>query len=352
MVGTGRGAELGVLIKSGDALEAAHRVDTVVLDKTGTLTRGAPSVTDVVPVNGFDAAAVLRLAASAEWGSEHPLGEAMVRHAHDQNLALTRPEEFEAIPGQGIVARVGSQTVVVGNPTLLGSRGVSVDGANETGERFARAGKTPIFVVVDGSVAGIVAVADTLKPYSREVVQALRRRGLDVVMLTGDNVVTAQAIAAQVGIAHFRAGVLPQDKADEVRKLRAAGRRVAVVGDGVNDAPALAEADLGIAIGAGTDIAMESAGIVLVGEDLRGILTAITLSQQTMRTIRQNLFWAFAYNVILIPLAAGALYPVFGILLNPMLAALAMASSSVTVVTNSLRLRWFAPLHMATAEGR
>jgi Cu+-exporting ATPase len=327
-------------------------VDTIVLDKTGTLTRGAPSVTDVVPVDGFDAAAVLRLAASAEWGSEHPLGEAMVRHAHDQNLALTRPEEFEAIPGQGIAARVGSQTVVVGNPTLLESRGVSVDGANETGERFARAGKTPIFVVVDGSVAGIVAVADTLKPYSREVVQALRRRGLDVVMLTGDNVVTAQAIAAQVGIAHFRAGVLPQDKADEVRKLRAAGRRVAVVGDGVNDAPALAEADLGIAIGAGTDIAMESAGIVLVGEDLRGILTAITLSQQTMRTIRQNLFWAFAYNVILIPLAAGALYPVFGILLNPMLAALAMASSSVTVVTNSLRLRWFAPLHMATAEGR
>jgi len=276
----------------------------------------------------------------------------MVRHAHDQNLALIRPEQFEAIPGQGIVARVASQTVVVGNPTLLESRGVSVDGANETGERFARAGKTPIFVVVDGSVAGIVAVADTLKPYSREVVQVLRRRGLDVVMLTGDNVVTTQAIAAQVGIAHFRAGVLPQDKADEVRKLRAAGRRVAVVGDGVNDAPALAEADLGIAIGAGTDIAIESAGIVLVGEDLRGILTAITLSQQTMRTIRQNLFWAFAYNVILIPLAAGALYPVFGILLNPMLAALAMASSSVTVITNSLRLRWFAPLHIATGEGR
>ncbi|OLC29499.1 MAG: copper-translocating P-type ATPase [Armatimonadetes bacterium 13_1_40CM_64_14] len=352
MVGTGRGAGLGVLIKSGDALETAHRVDTIVLDKTGTLTRGTPSVTDVVPVNGLDAADVLRLAASAEWGSEHPLGEAMVRHAHAQNLALLRPEGFEAIPGQGIVARVGSQTVVVGNPTLLESRGVSVDGTKKIGQDLARAGKTPMYVVVDGSVAGIVAVADTLKPHSREVVEALRHRGLDVVMLTGDNVETAQAVAGQVGIEHFRAGVLPHHKADEVKRLRAAGRRVAVVGDGVNDAPALAEADLGMAIGAGTDVAMESADVVLVGEDLRGILTAITLSQQTMRTIRQNLFWAFAYNVVLIPLAAGALYPLFGILLNPMLAALAMASSSVTVVTNSLRLRWFASPRVATSEGR
>ena len=352
MVGTGRGAELGVLIKSGDALETAHRVDTIVLDKTGTLTRGTPSVTDVIPVNGFDAAGVLRLAASAEWGSEHPLGEAIIRHAHDQNLALLRPEGFEAIPGQGIVAKVGSQRVLVGNPTLLESRRVSANGAEKTGQSLARAGKTPMYVVVDGSVAGIVAVADVIKPHSREVIQELRRRGQDVVMLTGDNVVTAQAIAAQVGIDHFRAEVLPQHKADEVRKLRAAGRRVAMVGDGVNDAPALAEADLGMAIGAGTDVAMESAAIVLVGEDLRGILTAIALSQQTMRTIRQNLFWAFAYNVVLIPLAAGALFPLFQILLNPMLAALAMASSSVTVVTNSLRLRWFAAPAIATAERR
>jgi Cu+-exporting ATPase len=352
MVGTGRGAELGVLIKSADALETAHRVDTIVLDKTGTLTRGVPSVTDIVPVNGYDAAGVLRLGASAEWGSEHPLGEAMVRQAHEKKLALARPERFEAIPGQGIVATVGSQTVLVGNPKLMELREVSMNGATLTGLRLAREGKTPMYVVVDGQVAGIVAVADTLKPGAREVVQALQRRGLDVVMLTGDNAVTAEAIAAQVGIEHFRAEVLPHHKADEIRKLQAAGRRVAVVGDGVNDAPALAQADLGVAIGAGSDVAVESADIVLVGEDLWGLLTAITLSHRTMRTIRQNLFWAFAYNVVLIPLAAGALYPLSGILLNPMLAALAMASSSVSVVTNSLRLRWFAAPRFAAAEGR
>jgi Cu+-exporting ATPase len=276
----------------------------------------------------------------------------MVRQAHDQNLVLIRPERFEAIPGQGIVATVGSQTVLVGNPKLLESRGVSVDSATQTGLGLARAGKTPMFVVIDGQVAGIVAVADTLKPNAREVVETLRHRGLDVVMLTGDNAVTAQAIAAQVGIEHFRAEVLPQHKADEVRKLQMAGRRVAVVGDGVNDAPALARADLGVAIGAGTDVAIESADIVLVGNDLWGILTAITLSQRTMRAIRQNLFWAFAYNVVLIPLAAGAFYPLWGILLNPMLAALAMASSSVSVVTNSLRLRWFAAPRLEAAEGR
>ncbi len=341
MVGTGRGAESGVLIKSGEALEIVHRVDTIVLDKTGTLTAGRPSVTDIAPLNGFSQTDLLRLAASAEWGSEHPLGEAMVRRAAEQGAQLTRPDRFAAVPGHGVEAAVGGHEVLVGNIRLLAARQVSLDGAETVGLRLAREGRTPMYVAVDGTVAGVIAVADTLKEHSRDVVQALRHMGLDVVMLTGDNQVTAEAVAAQVGVDRFLAEVQPQHKADEVKKLQAAGRRVAMVGDGINDAPALAQADLGIAIGAGTDVAIESADIVLIGEDLRGILTAITLSRQTMRAIRQNLFWAFFYNVTLIPLAAGALFPFFGILLNPMLAALAMASSSVTVVTNSLRLRWF-----------
>ncbi|OLD46377.1 MAG: copper-translocating P-type ATPase [Armatimonadetes bacterium 13_1_40CM_3_65_7] len=344
MVGTGRGAEQGVLIKSGEALETAHRIDTVVLDKTGTLTRGQPSVTDVVPFDGFRAVDVLRGAGSAEWGSEHPLGEAIVRRATEQAVDLTRPDRFGAVPGHGIEATVGGRTILVGNPQMLRDRQISLAGAEAAGRGLAREGKTPIYVAIDKKVAGVIAVADTLKVHSRDVVQALRRMGLDVVMLSGDNRVTTQAIAAQLGVEHVLAEVLPQHKAEEVRKLQSAGRRVAMVGDGINDAPALAQADLGVAIGAGTDVAIESAGIVLIGEDLRGILTAIALSKQTMRTIKQNLFWAFAYNVVLIPLGAGALYPLFGILLNPMLAALAMALSSVSVVTNSLRLRWFRPV--------
>ncbi|HEY6103172.1 MAG TPA: heavy metal translocating P-type ATPase [bacterium] len=341
MVGTGRGAEQGVLIKSGEALEIAHRTNTVVLDKTGTLTKGVPSVTDVRPLDGFGESEVLRLAASAEWGSEHPLGEAIVRRATEQGLALSRPGQFEAIPGRGITAEVDGQRLLVGNPQLLTERGAALDGAQESGDGFAREGKTPMYVAVDGRPIGVVAVADTLKPKSGEIVAALRLLGLDVVMLTGDNRVTAGAIAKQLGVEHYLAEVLPEHKADEVKKLQAAGRRVAMVGDGINDAPALAQADLGIAIGAGTDVAIESADIVLIGEDLGGILTALRLSRQTMRTIKQNLFWAFFYNVILIPLAAGVLYPFFRVLLNPMLAALAMAFSSVSVVTNSLRLRWF-----------
>jgi Cu+-exporting ATPase len=338
---TGRSAEQGVLIKSGEALEIAHRTNTVVLDKTGTLTKGVPSVTDVQALDGFGESEVLRLAASAEWGSEHPLGEAIVRRANERGLALSHPQRFEAVPGRGITAEVDDRQLLVGNPLLLTERGVALDVARESGDGLAREGKTPMYVAVDGRPMGIVAVADTLKPRAAEIVAALRRMGLDVVMLTGDNRVTAGAIAKQLGVEHHLAEVLPEHKADEVKKLQAAGRRVAMVGDGINDAPALAQADLGIAIGAGTDVAIESADIVLIGEDLGGILTALRLSRQTMRTIKQNLFWAFFYNIILIPLAAGALYPFFRILLNPMLAALAMAFSSVSVVTNSLRLRWF-----------
>jgi Cu+-exporting ATPase len=343
MVGTGRGAEVGILIRGGEALEIAHKITAVVLDKTGTLTRGAPAVTDVVPASGFDEATLLRLVGSAERGSEHPLGAAIVARARDAGIGLAGPARFEAIPGQGIEAQVDGHRVLAGNLALLSRHGVALDGLEGRADALAADGKTPMLVAIDGRAAGIIGIADTLKPHSRDVVAALRRRGLQVIMLTGDNRRTAEAIARQVGVDRVLAEVRPDEKAAHVEALRRAGHVVAMVGDGINDAPALARADLGIAIGAGTDVAIESAGIVLIGEDLRGVLAAIDLSRRTMRTIRQNLFWAFAYNVALIPVAAGVLYPFTGTLLSPVLAALAMAASSVTVVSNSLRLRAYRP---------
>jgi Cu+-exporting ATPase len=350
MVGTGKGAENGILIRSGEALERAYRLTSIVLDKTGTLTQGTPVVTDVVtfPAAGgapeFDADELLRLAASAERGSEHPLGEAIVGRAREAGLELAEPESFDAIPGHGIDVTIGARRVLLGNRRLMDERGVDGGSLAADAERLAGEGKTPMFVAIDGLMAGIVAVADTLKPNSREAVAKLRGLGLDVYMVTGDNRRTAEAIAAQVGIDRVLSEVLPETKAEEVKSLQADGHVVAMVGDGINDAPALAQADIGIAIGTGADVAMEASDITLIRGDLMPIVTAIALSRATMRTIKQNLFWAFGYNAALIPVAAGILYPLFGVLLNPMFAAAAMALSSVSVVSNSLRLRRFRAL--------
>jgi Cu+-exporting ATPase len=354
IVGTGKGAEQGVLIRSAQALEVAHKVSAVVLDKTGTLTTGQPVVTDIVAVRGLEEG-LLRLAASAERGSEHPLGEAIVREAQARKLELEETSDFEAIPGQGIQAKVNGYSVQLGNYALMQASGIDLNGLGQKAAELAGQGKTPMFLAADGAALGIIAVADTLKPTSQEGVATLQRMGLEVVMLTGDNAQTAQAIAKQLGVDRVEAEVLPQDKVEVVRRLQAEGKVVAMVGDGINDAPALAQADVGMAMGSGTDVAMESADITLMRSDVTTVVTALDLSRQTIRTIKQNLFWAFFYNVLLIPVAAGALYPVFQAIggvpaglefffgeqgfLNPVLAALAMAFSSVTVVTNSLRLR-------------
>ncbi len=343
MVGTGKAAEHGVLIRGGDALEGARRIDTIVLDKTGTLTRGAPSVTRVVTVDDVDARALLRLAAAAEVGSEHPLGEAIVRRARELGVELPAAERFAAVSGRGIEALVEGRAVVLGNRAFMRERDLDVGALVTEADALARDGATPMFVAWDGRVAGLISVADTVKPEAREAVAQLSALGLEVWMLTGDNRDTAEAVAREVGITRVLADVRPEQKAEQVRALQGRGRVVAMVGDGINDAPALARADLGIAIGTGTDVAMAASDITLVGGDLRAIVTAIALSRRTVATIRQGLAWAFGYNALLIPVAMGALYPVFGVLLSPALAAAAMAMSSVSVVSNALRLRGFRP---------
>jgi P-type Cu+ transporter len=338
MVGTGRGAQSGILIKGGEALEKAHRLTTIVLDKTGTITRGVPVVTDIV-AHGMDEATLLSLAASAEAGSEHPLGEAIVRSAGEKGLVRSAAQEFNAIPGYGIEALVQGRRVLIGTAQLLRERGLEVD--EEASHRLADAGKTPIFIAVDGAFAGTIAIADPIKESSRAAVKKLHALGLEVIMLTGDNRRTAEAIAREVGVDRVLAEVLPQGKNEEIKKLQAQGKLVAMVGDGINDAPALAQADVGIAMGSGTDVAMEAADITLVRGDLNGVVSSIALSRATIANIKQNLFFAFFYNILGIPIAAGALYPLTGWLLSPIIASLAMALSSVSVVTNALRLRGF-----------
>jgi Cu+-exporting ATPase len=341
MVGTGKAAEHGVLIRGGEALEGARRIDTIVLDKTGTLTRGKPAVTRVVATDGVSEHDLLRFAAAAEIGSEHPLGAAIVSRAHELVLQLPRAQNFQAYPGQGIQAQVEDRRLLLGNRTLLESYGIALNGLTETGAALASQGATPMYVALGDRPAGLIAVADTLRPESRDAVTQLEALGLEVWMLTGDNRATAEAIAHEAGVKHVLAEVLPAQKADKISELQVAGKTVAMVGDGINDAPALARADLGIAIGIGTDVAMAASDITLIGGDLRTIVTAIALSRKTVGVIKQGLFWAFAYNIVLIPVAMGLLFPLFGVLLNPVLAAAAMAMSSVSVVTNALRLRGF-----------
>jgi len=338
MVGTGKGAEYGILIKSGDALETAHKVDTIVLDKTGTITEGRPEVTDILPVAGSPEV-LLKLAASAEKGSEHPLGEAIVRRAEKEGIELLKADSFKAVPGQGLEVTVESAKILVGNKRLMEENSISVAGVERQADSLAEQGKTPMYVAMNGILCGIIAVADVIKESSRGAIQKLHESGLKIVMITGDNQRTAAAIAKQAGIDAVLAEVLPQDKADEVKKLQADGKKVAMVGDGINDAPALAQADVGIAIGSGTDVAMESADIVLMRSDLEDVPAAIALSRATIKNIKQNLFWAFGYNVLGIPIAAGLLHIFGGPLLNPMIAAAAMSLSSVSVVTNALRLK-------------
>jgi len=361
MVGTGKGAENGILIRSAEALERAHKINTVLLDKTGTLTQGKPVITDVISVPSFSDKDVLRLAASVERQSEHPLAEAIVQAASDRKLKLQSITDFNAIPGKGVEALSGGKKIVLGNLALMKARKLALNGLEKEAGRFREQGKTVMFLGMENGVIGMVALADTLKPGAREAVAALHQLGVEVAMLTGDNQRTAEAIAREAEIDRVIAEVLPEHKAREVKKLQDAGKVVAMVGDGINDAPALAQADIGIAIGTGTDVAIETGDVTLISGDLSGIVNAISLSKRTLRTIKQNLFWAFAYNVSLIPVAAGVLFTAFGrtgvpsglhfILgdygfLNPILAAAAMAASSLTVVFNSLRLRRFKPARL------
>jgi Cu+-exporting ATPase len=340
-VGIGKGAENGILIRSGDALQTSQKLTSVILDKTGTITRGTPALTDVVVLPGQVEDDVLRFAASLERGSEHPLGDAIVKGAEQRELSLADTENFAAIPGHGVSGRIGGREVLLGNAKLMRDRGISIDGLASDWERLASEGKTPMYVAIDGKPAGLVAVADTVKPDSRSAIQALQRMGIEVVMMTGDNARTANAIAREVGIERVLAEVLPDGKANEVHKLQLEGKTVGMVGDGINDAPALAQADVGFAIGTGTDVAIEASDVTLIKGSLTGVVTAIEISRATMRNVRQNLIGAFGYNTLGIPIAMGLLYPFFGTLLSPLIAAAAMAFSSLTVVTNANRLRFF-----------
>ncbi|MGM9916038.1 heavy metal translocating P-type ATPase [Anaerotignum sp.] len=344
MVGTGKGAEYGILVKSAESLEVAHKIDTVVLDKTGTLTEGHPVVTDILPAPGVLRNPFLRMAASLETLSEHPLAEAVVSYAKEKEISLNDAENLSATAGQGIEADVGGKHILGGNLKMMEERGIDLKGFAEKAETLAEEGKTPLFFAEGEKLLGVLGLADTLKPTSKNAVDAFHQMGIDVVMLTGDNKRTANAIADKLGI-HAIAEVLPQDKEMEVRRLQERGKKVAMIGDGINDAPALTRADVGIAIGAGTDVAMESADIVLMKSDLLDAVTAVQLSHATIKNIKQNLFWAFFYNVCGIPLAAGVFYSVLGWKLNPMFAAAAMSFSSAFVVGNALRLKLFKPTH-------
>ena len=365
IVGTGKGAEYGILIKNGEALERAHKINTILLDKTGTLTVGRPKVTGISPVQPFSEDEVLSLAASIEQNSEHPLAKAIVTLAEEKHIELSKVDQFNALPGFGIIAAVKGRNILLGNDVLMRDNEIEISGVNREVELFRGEGKTVLFLSVDKKVAGLIAVADTLKPDAFEAVRSLKALKIEVVMVTGDNRRSADFIARQAGIERVIAGVLPENKAKEVKTLQEKGRVVAMVGDGINDAPALAQADIGVAIGTGTDVAIEAGDITLMRGDMGGIVTAISLSKSTMATIKQNLFWAFSYNVILIPVAAGILFPLFirvGVppflqfifgqygFLNPMLAALAMAASSITVVSNSLRLKSFKPARFETVN--
>jgi Cu+-exporting ATPase len=347
-VGIGKGAEKGILIRSGDALQTSQKLDAVILDKTGTITRGEPALTDVVVASGGKEEEILRLAASLERGSEHPLGEAIVKGAEARNIKLADTEGFAAIPGHGVSGRIDGHDVLLGNAKLMRDRNIGIGALGHDWQRLAGEGKTPMYVAIDGTPGGLVAVADTVKPDSKGAIEALKRLNIEVVMLTGDNERTAKAIAHQVGIERVLAEVLPDGKAHEVQKLQLEGKTVGMVGDGVNDAPALAQADVGFAIGTGTDVAIEASDVTLIKGSLQGVVTAIEISRATMRNVRQNLIGAFGYNALGIPVAMGVLYPFLGLLLSPIIAAAAMAFSSVTVVTNANRLRFFEPKRVAS----
>jgi Cu+-exporting ATPase len=343
MVGTGKGAELGILIKNASALQKADEIDTIVFDKTGTITKGKPEVTDVIAANGFEKKSILGFAAAAEKNSEHPLGEAILQKAKSEKIKVIEPKKFASFSGKGVEAEFEGKKILLGNKKLMAENKVNLGLLEKQIMDFENLGKTAMIIAVNGKIAGIIAVADTIKEHSREAVEALHRMGKEIVLLTGDNKRTAEAIAKQAGIEKVLAEILPAQKKNEIKKLQKLGKKVAMVGDGINDAPALAQADIGIAIGSGTDIAIESADIVLVKNDLRDVVAAIDLSSYTMKKIRQNFFWAFAYNLIGIPVAAGVLFPFTGWLLSPVIAGTAMAFSSVSVVTNSLLMKRYRP---------